>query len=133
LIQIVFGKRLLTLSEAKQPWIDPMNGQNANLARQIIALNQKRDARFGQHLFPDSGWEVMLAMHVADRPVRSDLLAQWVKMPDRILSRWLELLTKEGLATRSTFEPGLDCYELSPAGRADLDAVLHEVRLEQAA
>lgn len=110
-----------------------MNVQEISLVRQILSLNQKRNARFGGHLFADSGWEIMLAMHNADQPVSRDLILEWVNMPDRMLRRWLDLLKSQGWITRQTSQSGPEYYELSLAGRASLDAILSDAVLEQAA
>lgn len=110
-----------------------MTTQKINLARQVLYLNRKRDAQFAGRLFSDSGWEIMLAMHDAAEPVSADHISEWVNMPDRVLSRWLELLIEGGLASKALPRQGTDHFELSAYGRASLDAVLSEAALEEAA
>ena len=75
------------------------------LARRELAHRQQRDRIFGENLFSDPAWDLLLLLFVAQeegRHVTISTLCSEAPVPASTAHRWVLVLLEQGLLTRSS-------------------------------
>lgn len=78
------------------------------LAERFIRLRRKRDSIFGDRLFADPAWDMMLDLYQASkkdaRPISVTSLCIASAVPNTTALRWMDALVQKGLLTRHADE-----------------------------
>jgi DNA-binding MarR family transcriptional regulator len=88
------------------PWLinDGKTGHfSANDVRRIISARRRRDDIFGDDLFADPAWDILLDLYAAfleERQVAVSSLCIAAAVPPTTALRWLKLMTKSGWLER---------------------------------
>jgi DNA-binding MarR family transcriptional regulator len=80
------------------------------LARRRLAHRRQRERTFGENLFSDPAWDLLLLLFIAEeegRHVTVSTLCFEAPVPVTTAHRWMLVLLKQGLALRSADEK--DC------------------------
>jgi hypothetical protein len=82
----------------------PMRACAASLAEQFIRLRRRRDTIFGNGLFADPAWDMLLDLFLARerglRPVSTSSLCIAAAVPATTALRWIDILVRRGLLSR---------------------------------
>lgn len=93
----------------------------ADILGRVIGARHSRDRLFGEELFADPAWDILLELshaHLQRRTVTITHLLKHISASESTLLRWLEKLEQEGWMRRLTDTPGPAPLELSPKGVA---------------
>lgn len=95
------------------------------LASAILAARRDRGHLFGQHLFADPAWDILLALTIAEcrqRRLTITQLCDRVDVPMTTALRWIANMTDEGLLVRrdDTTDKRRKFIGLSPETRAKI-------------
>jgi DNA-binding transcriptional ArsR family regulator len=74
------------------------------LARQRLAQRRQRERIFGENLFSDPAWDLLLLLFIAEeegRHVTVSTLCSEAPVPPTTAHRWILALLEQGLVTRS--------------------------------
>jgi DNA-binding MarR family transcriptional regulator len=101
----------------------------SGLVRRAAALFKARQLRssiFGQALFGEPAWDMLIALYLADskgQPVTVSGLAEWARCPSTTGLRWLQVLEAKRLASRRAHpsDRRMHFVELTERGRQALD------------
>jgi DNA-binding MarR family transcriptional regulator len=87
---------------------DSPPASTARLAQRFIRLRRKRDSVFGDRLFADPAWDMMLDLFQASeehtRPVSITSLCIASAVPNTTALRWIDALVQKGLLTKEADE-----------------------------
>jgi DNA-binding transcriptional ArsR family regulator len=70
----------------------------------VLSVRRGRETLFGQHLFSDPAWDILLELYAARLGKRSnstDELARSLGVPHCIIERWIRALENSGLVEES--------------------------------
>ena len=98
------------------------------MVSRLLEFRRARDLAFGQDLFGEPAWEILLALFISKDhgtyPSTDDIAVQINCYPST-MKRWLSLLVNRGLVVKITREGAVQ-YQLSAKSLQALDSVSNQ-------
>ena len=101
----------------------------ARLLGRIVRARRKRAELFGEDLFAEPAWDILLELSLArlqTRAVTADLLFASVSVDESTAARWIEKLAQDGWIRRTAARGDKELVELSPKAIAVMHSWVSE-------